>query len=172
MTATIETLSSLPQGDVRLIEHPVAQRLLGSDEVARMAFVAKDGTPRVIPIAFHWNGTELVMATFAGVTKVRMLRANPNVALTIDVKGVPPEMLMLRGKVEITEVSGILPEYVLIQRRYYGEERAASELAKVDHPDLRMVRIALRPAWVGVIDFRTRLPGATTRDEFIKIGRS
>lgn len=173
-TMSPDTTSSLRQGDVRLVEHPAAQRLLNSDAIARLAFCAKDGTPRVIPIGFHWNGTELVMATFAGVTKVRMLKANPNVAITIDVNiaGAPPEMLLMRGQVEITEVEGILPEYILIQRRYYGEERAASELEKVNHPGVRMVRIALRPSWVGVIDFRTRLPGGVTPEEFIKAGRS
>jgi hypothetical protein len=33
------------------------------------------------------------------------------VAVTIDTDGFPPEVLSLRGQVEITEVDGIAPEY-------------------------------------------------------------
>jgi hypothetical protein len=33
-------------------------------------------------------------------------------------------------------------------------------LAQVDQPRTRMARIDLRPAWVGVLDFASRLPRA------------
>jgi hypothetical protein len=36
---------------------------LGSARRRRLAHVAKDGTPRAIPIAFVWNGTEVVVVT-------------------------------------------------------------------------------------------------------------
>ncbi|MER5334261.1 hypothetical protein [Micromonospora sp. NPDC002717] len=49
MTAT----TALPQGDVRLLDHPVARRLLASTELARVAHVAPDGTPRMLPMLFH-----------------------------------------------------------------------------------------------------------------------
>jgi hypothetical protein len=35
-----------------------------------------------------------------------------------------------------------------------------------------MIRIALRPDWVGVIDFQTRFPGGNTADEFAKRGEA
>ncbi len=166
-----DEIISLPQGDPRLLGHEMAQRLLVSDEIARLAYLGADGKPRVFPIAFHWTGEELVLATFAGVEKVRALTRNPEVALTIDAKGVPPEMLLLRGRVELTEHEGILPEYILIQNRYYDEERTKSELEHIDRPGVRMVRIGLRPSWVGVIDFRTRFPGGRTRADFAEVGQ-
>lgn len=39
------------------------------------------------------------------------------------------------------------------------------------HPETKMVRIAVRPAWVGVLDFVTRFPGGTNADEFADRGR-
>ncbi|MEU5949154.1 hypothetical protein ABZ793_26830 [Micromonospora sp. NPDC047465] len=45
--------TALPQGAVRLLDHPVARRLLASTELARVASVAPDGTPRVLPMLFH-----------------------------------------------------------------------------------------------------------------------
>ena len=147
------------QGDLALINNPVAQRLLASRELARLAYVAKDGTPRVLPMLFHWTGDELVLPTFANSAKVRSLRANPELAVTIDSFGPPPEVLLLRGRVTLTEVQGVLPEYIAAHVRYYGEEQGRANTADLEQAQgVRMVRIALRPSWVGVIDFQTRLP--------------
>ena len=46
------------QGDLQLLDDPVAQELLGSQELARLAYSWLDGTPRVVPMGFHWNGAE------------------------------------------------------------------------------------------------------------------
>jgi Pyridoxamine 5'-phosphate oxidase len=163
--------TAIPQGDTRLLDSDVARRLLTSTEPARLAYVAADGTPRVLPMLFHWAGEELVMATFAGAAKIAALRARPDVAITIDTASPPPEVLLLRGRVEVTDVDGVVPEYAQAQHRYYGEEQAAATLAEVDQPGLRMARIALRPSWVGVIDFQTRFPGGAGPEEFQRRGR-
>src|SRR4051812_15216979 len=106
----------LPQGDTRLLDTPTAQRLLtGSTQMARLAYTAKDGTPRLIPVNFLWNGEEVVVAAFAGTYKIRDLRARPDVAITIDTADGPPQALMLRGKVTLAEVEGVLPEYATVQ---------------------------------------------------------
>lgn len=149
---------TLPQGDVRLLGTDLARDLLRSTELARMAYVAKDGTPRVFPMQFQWNGEELVFATFEGAQKIRALRARPDVAITIDRPGPPSEILLLRGRAEVTDVEGLVPEYVWIHHHYYGPEQGARNIAGIDRPGLRMARIVLRPTWVGLVDFQTRLP--------------
>ncbi|GGT03823.1 pyridoxamine 5'-phosphate oxidase family protein [Nonomuraea spiralis] len=156
-------MSELPQGDLRLLGHPVARGLLVSSELARVAYVARDGTPRVLPMLFHWNGEEIVLPTFSGSAKLGALRERPDLAITIDVPGPPPEVLLIRGRAEITEVDGILPEYAAAHRRYYGEEQGTKNVEAADRPGVRMGRIAVRPTWAGVLDFQTRLPGALTR---------
>ena len=45
-------------------------------------------------------------------------------------------------------------------RRYLGEDVAREYLTGVDQPGTRMARIDLRPTWVAVYDFRSRLPSA------------
>lgn len=35
----------------------------------------------------------------------------------------------------------------------------AKIVAEADQPGVRMARIAVRPSWVGVLDFQSRLPG-------------
>lgn len=162
---------ALPQGDLGLLDTDAARRLLESPELARLAYVAADGTPRLFPMGYHWNGTELVFATFAGSAKINALRARPDVAVTIDTQGPPPVLLQLRGRVEVTDVRGIVPEYVLAQRHHYGDEAAEATVAQIDRPDLRMARIAFRPTWAGLVDFVTRFPGGATAEDFARRGR-
>ncbi|MFI6596093.1 pyridoxamine 5'-phosphate oxidase family protein [Nonomuraea sp. NPDC050536] len=165
-------VNTLPQGDVRLLAHEVAQQLLSGTELARIAYVAADGTPRVFPTMFQWTGEEWVMGTFPRSAKIAALHARPDVAITIDTASFPPQQLLLRGKAEVTDVEGVVPEYAQAHYRYAGPEQGARNIAEVDKPGLRMVRIAVRPTWVGVLDFQTRLPGGATPDEFARRGRS
>jgi len=161
----------LPQGDIRLLQSGVATRLLASRELARVAYIARDGTPRVFPMFFHWTGDELVLPTFAGAKKIGAMRANPAVAVTIDTAGSPPEVLLLRGRVDVVEVVGILPEYAAANRRYAGDEQGDANVAALDRPGVRMARISLRPTWVGVLDFQSRLPGGITQEQFARRGQ-
>jgi hypothetical protein len=166
-TSTATANERIPQGDLRLLQTPLAQQLLHSAIPARMAFVWTDGTPRVIPTWFHWTGDEIVMATYiagSGIgirhpaARLAALRANPRIALTIDTDTFPPQTLTIRGTAKITEVEGLAPEYAAAARRYLGEEAAGSMLASLDQPGTAQARIAVRPDWVGVLDFVTRLP--------------
>jgi hypothetical protein len=161
--------TGLRQGDLALLDTELAQHLLAAPIPARMAFIALDGTPRVVPTWFHWTGHELVMPTYVAgprigirhpAARLAALRARPDVAVTIDTETFPPQSLSLRGRVEITEVDGLAPEYAAAARRYLGDEAAAGMLASLDQPGTRQARIALRPSWVGMLDFDTRMPSA------------
>lgn len=156
---------NLPQGDLGLLDSDLARRLLASSLPARYAYTALDGTPRVVASWFHWTGEELVMPTFVTAPhmrrpayRLRSLRTHPAIAVTIDTDTFPPEILQMRGTASTTEVDGVAPEYALAAPRYLGAEAAEAYLAQVDQPGTRMARIALRPVWVGVLDFQTRLP--------------
>ena len=155
----------IPQGDLKLLETDMAQRLLNSKIPARLAYVTKDGTPRVIPTWFHWDGNELVMATFIAGPQVRhapsrpaALRQNPNVAMTIDTESFPPEVLLIRGQASVTELDGLVREFERAAHRYLGETGAKGFLNQANKPGVRMARMAVRPTWVGTLDFQTGLP--------------
>jgi hypothetical protein len=155
-----------PQGDLELLRTAVAQRLLRSSIPARFAYIALDGTPRVVATWFEWTGNELVMPTFVSAPhvrhaamRIRALRANPNVAVTIDTERFPPEVLSIRGSASVVEVPGVDPEYAAAAQRYLRDE-APAYLAQIDQPGTVMARIAVRPKWVGIVDFTARLPSA------------
>jgi hypothetical protein len=157
---TRRSSTGLAQGDVRLLDTPVAQRLLRAPVPARLAYTGLDDTPRAIPINSHWTGDELVMGAFDGTYKIAALRARPDVAVCIDTVDGTVAALLLRGSVALTEVEGVLPDYATAQRRVTGEV-ADAYLAAIDVPGLRMVRIGLRPTWVGLLDFQERFPERT-----------
>jgi Pyridoxamine 5'-phosphate oxidase len=153
------------QGDVRLLNEPVAVDLLARPLPVRMAYTAPDGTPRIVPTWFHWTGDEIVMATWVSgphvqhpARRIRDLRDRPDVALSIDTDDQPPLVLQIRGRATVTEVDGIAPEYALAARRYFGEEAGAQYVSQFDPAKVRMARIGVTPSWVSLIDFQTRLP--------------
>jgi hypothetical protein len=159
----------LGQGDLALLDTELAQWLLAAPIPARLAFIALDGTPRVVPTWFHWTGQDLVMPTYTAgpnigvrhpAARLAALRARPDVAVTIDTDTFPPQSLSLRGQVEITEVDGLAPEYAAAARRYLGADAAGAMLAGLDQPGTAQARIVLRPSWAGLIDFDSRRPSA------------
>lgn len=152
--------TGLAQGDLALLDTDVAQRRLHTADPLRLSYLALDGTPRVIPVLFHWDGEEIVMAGFAPSARARALRVSPAVAITIDTNEPPPEVLLLRGRAEVTEVRGLVPEYAYYMRRYLLAEAAEELFAEIERRETIMERIAVRPAWAGVMDFQTRYPAA------------
>jgi hypothetical protein len=150
---------ALPQGELELLDTDLARRLLASTLPARLAYTGTDDKPRVLPIWFHWTGDEIVMGSMQGAAKARALRESPDVAITIDTERFPAEVLLMRGQATVADFDGVIPEYADAARRYLGEEAAAEFLAQIDQPGLRMHRIGVRPSWVGMLDFQTRLPG-------------
>lgn len=150
----------IPQGDLSLLETDLAKELLASRIPARLAYTWLDGTPRVVPINFHWTGEEMVFGSSPTAPKVAALRKNPDAAATVDTEGFPSRVLMLRGPVTIDIQAGVVAEYAAASRRYMGEEAGAQWVANMEQPGLQMARIALRPSWVGTLDFEKRLPSA------------
>ncbi|MFD0690087.1 pyridoxamine 5'-phosphate oxidase family protein [Actinomadura fibrosa] len=143
-----------------ILDRPLSRELLSRD-LTRLAYVAEDGTPRAIPIAFTWNGTRIVMCTSKNAPKLSALRRNPAVALTIDTEVHPPKILLIRGRAELEVVDGIPDEYLQMNGTYQmtDEQRVEWE-AEVRSLYDGMVRIAVTPTWAKLIDFDTTLPSA------------
>jgi hypothetical protein len=148
------------QGSLSLLQHPVAQELLHSQIPARLAYVAGDGTPRVVPIWFHWTGTEIVLGSPPNAPKIKSLRKNPKVAITIDDNNFPHKVLLIRGSVGLSTVKGVAPEYAAAAERYFGPDQGKAWIAQISGMIPEMVRIAVKPEWVGVLDFQSRFPSA------------
>lgn len=153
-------MSPVKQGSLELLQHSAAQEMLSSKIPARLAYVWTDNTPRVVPIWFHWNGSEIVMATPPKAPKLKALATNPKVSLTIDNNEFPHKVLLIRGTARMQPVEGIVPEYAIAAERYFGREQGEAWLNQLRGMISSMVRLAVTPEWVGLLDFQTRYPSA------------
>jgi hypothetical protein len=148
------------QGDLALLNDPVAQELLHSTNLAHLAYTWRDGTPRVIPIWFQWDGEAIVLGTPPNAPKVDVLPTNSKVALTIDRDAWPYHALLIRGTARVEAVEGVTPEYEVSAQRYFGAEQGREWVEGVRQMFSEMVRVSVRPEWVGILDFETRFPSA------------
>lgn len=153
-------MRAVQQGDLDLLQQPASQELLQSKIPARLAYVWPDGTPRVVPIWFHWNGHAIVMATPPKAPKLKALAKNPKVSLTIDDNTFPHKVLLIRGTARLEPMDGVVPEYAMAAERYFGAAQGKAWVDQLKTMISSMVRITITPEWVGLLDFQSRFPSA------------
>ena len=146
------------QDPLALLHTPVAQTLLHSTIPALLAYTGRNGTPRVLPIWFHWTGEVFVLGTRLDSAKVQALSSQPKVALTIDTESFPYQALQVRGTIEIETINGIVPEYEMCAKRYLGLKRGQAWIAQLRQAFPPMARIVVRPEWVGILDLAQLYP--------------
>ena len=132
------------QGDLALLEDPVAKRLLQPPVPARLAYMWTDGPPRG-PIGFHWNGKEVVLETPPDAPKLKKVKDGTTVALSMDTTTPPYKVLQIRGSVRIDVVEGIAPEYEAMTIRSLGEEQGRAWLETLRPLSPRMARLFVTP---------------------------
>lgn len=144
-----------------LLEDPVAQELLKSNLTAQLAYTAVDGTPRVVPIWFHWTGAELILASPHGAPKIEALKKHPQVAISIDSDGFPYKVLQVRGTARVEELDDVPPEYAWAASRYFGPVQGPGWIEQLHKMGKQaMARIAVHPESVVILDFVRRFPKA------------
>jgi nitroimidazol reductase NimA-like FMN-containing flavoprotein (pyridoxamine 5'-phosphate oxidase superfamily) len=132
-----------------------AQQLLASTSAAHLAYIGKDGTPRVVPVGFFWTGDQFVISTATTSPKVAALSTRPEVALAIDGGDTPDQAraLSIRGQASVEIVDGVVPEYLAAARKTMEAEAAAEFEQNVRGMYNQMARIAIAPCWVRFYDF-------------------
>lgn len=141
--------------------HPGAEELLSQASLVRLAYTGSDGSPRVVPVGFHWNGQDVVVCTATTAPKVKALNARPNVALTIDTADTPAtaKALLIRGIASVEIVEGVPAEYLDASAKALDDAQRQAFEAQVRQTYERMARIAIKPQWARFYDFGAgRLP--------------
>jgi PPOX class probable F420-dependent enzyme len=138
-----------------LLDDPEARELLEEPNLARLAYIGRDGRPRVVPIWFTCDGEEIVMVTGPHTEKARALRQNGAVALSIDSSRPPYEVLLLQGDAALEDADGMAPEYAQMGRRYLGQA-ADRYLAGLRVKRLARIRVAVGSFRIS--DFVRRYP--------------
>lgn len=139
------------------LDDDVVAGLLSGPNLARLAYIGRDGRPRVVPIWCTYADDSIVMVTGPKADKVRAIEANPAVALTIDSATPPYHVLMIDGDATIEPTDGMAPEYPAIVEKYLAGAaenylRPMRDRVKTQ----RRIRIAIRS--FRVLDFVKRAP--------------
>lgn len=141
----------------------ISQQLLTEEPILRLAYTGLDGGPRLIPIAYLWDGASFLMWTIPISAKVRALRADPRVAITIDILGPPPRVLLTRGSAQLETVDGVPDGYLDASHRTMPREAWEGFDDQVRALYEQMVAITVRPDWAKLLDFDTTAPSAVEK---------
>ena len=140
------------------LDKPLAGQLLRAAPLLRLAYVGFDDTPRVVPVGFLWVQRRIVICTVPTSAKAKALARRPAVALTIDVDGLPPRALLIRGTSEIETVDGVPQEYLDASMKTTSARGAEDFAAGVRNMYEAMAKITITPTWARLNDFETSLP--------------
>jgi nitroimidazol reductase NimA-like FMN-containing flavoprotein (pyridoxamine 5'-phosphate oxidase superfamily) len=72
------------RGDKEITSRAEIDRVIHSALSCRMAMVAPDGTPRIVPLSFGYDGETLTFHSAAEGEKIDILRSNPEVAVEFE----------------------------------------------------------------------------------------
>jgi nitroimidazol reductase NimA-like FMN-containing flavoprotein (pyridoxamine 5'-phosphate oxidase superfamily) len=136
--------------------------LIEKSPLLRIAYTGCDGAPRAVPLAYVVRDNQFVFCTIPSSDKVEALRADPRVAITIDV-GSPPCCLLVRGTAEVEFVEGVPEEYLAASKRNVAPEGWEDFEAQVRHLYDSMARVVITPTWVRLNDFVRTAPRAVER---------
>jgi len=146
-----------------VFDDAVTRELLERADLARVAYTAADGSPRVVPVAYLVRDTKIILWTVPSSAKVAALRHDPRVALTIDVGGTPPCCLLVRGTAEVEIVDGVPDGYLEACRRTVDPAAWTEFEAGVRHLYDQMACITVVATWAKLLDFQRAAPEAVER---------
>jgi hypothetical protein len=147
----------------QVMELPISRQLLRDECILHLSYTAPDGTPRVIPIGYLWDGARFLMWTVPHSAKVAALQADERVAITIDVMGTPPRVLLVRGRATLETVDGVPDGYLEASHRTLPREAWDDFDAQVRGLYKQMTVITVTPDWAKLLDFETTMPSAVEK---------
>jgi PPOX class probable F420-dependent enzyme len=109
---------------------------------AKLAVVAKDGSPRVAPVWVALDEHDLLFTTGADTAKGKALRRDPRVAMCFDDETPPFSFVIVHGTATISEDPDDLRRWAtIIGGRYMGDDRAEHYGARNALPGELLVRV-------------------------------
>ena len=147
----------------QVMELPIARQLLRDECILHLSYTAPDGAPRVIPIGYIWDGARFLMWTIPSSAKVGALQADERVAITIDVPGPPPRVLLVRGRAALQTVDGVPDGYLAASHRTMPQEAWEGFDTQVRGLYKQMTVITVTPDWARLLDFETTAPAAVEK---------
>jgi PPOX class probable F420-dependent enzyme len=123
----------------------VARRLLEGPVMAHLATLMRDGSPQVTPVWIDFDGRFLLVNSEEHRQKVRNVRRDPRVAVSVLDTGRAYTRLLVRGRVVQVSAEGAVEHIEKLARKYTG-----IATTYVRRPDDRRVIIKIQPESVSL----------------------
>ncbi len=125
------------------------KKFLARPLVARLATVRANGSPHVTPMWFLYENGIMYMSTRADAAKVKHVRANPRVAVVVDVMEAPfkNKIVTIEGSARVV-TTGVQDMTARIRGKYVG----AAAAAKHATGDTERVILAITPKRIESVD--------------------
>lgn len=126
---------------------PVPDRfndILESKALAHLATIGPDGHPQTNPIWFIRDGDHILFSVKDGTIKLKNIRRNPHVALSISDRENPGQYIELRGEVIEMQLYEDVSFVNVLARKYTGADFGAAA------PGEKRYKMIFRPtSWTG-----------------------
>ena len=144
------------RGKIGAMDSEEVAAFLGSDALARLACVKPDGSPYVVPVWFHWDGSDFWFVGRQQAEWCRHLKNDPRICIVIDAPHSPADEMgkstevpkvFAEGTAEVVEAPNVGGQWVEIaekmsfqvpgpQRPHVPDRKqAAAEVAVPDAAD-------------------------------------
>ena len=124
---------------------PQRDAFLHETRIAKLATLNADGSPTVVPVWFEWDGDTAALFTSRSSPKVKRIRRDARVALSVEEGvGIPEAWVTIEGLATIDEAGG-WPLAQRLARRYYTPEKNESVLPAWEKMADEWVVVRIRP---------------------------
>ena len=123
---------------------------LGEPRIGHLVTVRAAGTPHVAPVWFLWDGDKAWVIADAQAVKIRNIRNNPDVALSVATSERPFAYVVVEGQASVTS-AGVEAMVNRLCVKYDGPERGpayAEELLAESRLVLIEITVARIMSWV------------------------
>jgi PPOX class probable F420-dependent enzyme len=128
------------------------QAFLARPLVAHLAIVRANRTPQLVPMWFLYENGVIYMSTRVNAAKLAHIRANPHVAVVIDVTEAPlkNKVVTLEGIAEI-QTTGVKETVTRIYQKYLGPDAVKSPAARHNINEPRVI-LKITPKRIHTMD--------------------
>jgi len=128
------------------------QAFLARPLVAHLAVVRGNRTPQLVPMWFLYENGVIYMSTRVNAAKLKHIRANPRVAVVVDVMEAPlkNKVVTLEGRAEI-QTTGVKEIVTRIYQKYLGPDAARSPAAQHNINEPRVI-LKITPKRIHTLD--------------------
>jgi PPOX class probable F420-dependent enzyme len=99
------------------------RKLLDAKNFAHLATVDGNGAPQVTPVWIEYDGTHVLFNTEEKRAKVKHMKANPRVALSVANAENPYQYIEIRGSVVETTTDGADEMIDRLAKKYLGKDK-------------------------------------------------